>query len=267
MAAFRCPITAGAFGATLFPLYVACLGSGIKRGASLVGLTFSMIIVIAARSSGPFMAFLGGLLAFAFWPLRSQMRVVRWSILLTLLGLHLVMKAPVWFLIGRISNVVGGSGYYRAELIDQFVNSFGQWWLMGVNDTSDWMPTGTIFGGADITNQFVSVGVNGGLVSLILYVAFVVRCFQKLGRERKSAVADSFPTEFLIWGMGAALFAHILNLFSVTYFDQMQVAWYLLIALISARPVDLEEEQITCETETIGFNNPSLGKASAELSQ
>ena len=267
MAVFRCPITAGSFGSTLGILYLAFLYCGIHRKAALVGLAASLVITITAGSSGPLLGFAGGLVALAFWALRDRMRAVRWAMLLTLLGLHLIMKAPVWFLMGRISDVVGGGGYYRAELIDQFVNSFSQWWLLGVGDTSDWMPTGTIFGGADITNQFVAVGINGGLGLLIIYVAFIVKCFQQLGRERKAVetgfVQPDFQTAFLIWGMGATLFAHILNLISVTYFDQMQVAWYLLIAMISAPKLVPQHERVACELETEELHDPCLGKIPA----
>jgi hypothetical protein len=267
MAVFRCPITAGSFGSTLGVLYLTLIYCGIHRRAALVGFAASLVIMIMAGSSGPLMGFGGGLVALGFWVLRDRMRVVRWSIFLTLLGLHLIMNAPVWFLMGRISDVVGGGGYYRAELIDQFVKSFSQWWLMGVSDTSDWMPTGTIFGGADITNQFVAVGVNGGLGLLIIYVAFIVKCFQQLGRERKAVETDSiqpdFQTSFLLWGMGATLFAHVLNLISVTYFDQMQVAWYLLIAMISARRTVLQDERITSKIKGEELNNPEVGKIPA----
>lgn len=263
MGVFRCPITAGSFGATLAVLYLAFIRCGVYRRAALVGFAASLVIMITAGSSGPLLGFVGGVMALAFWALRNHMRAIRWGVVLTLVGLDLVMKAPVWFLIGRISDIVGGDGYYRAHLIDQFVNSFSQWWLMGVSNTSDWMPTGTIFGGADMTNQFVAVGVSGGLITLVLYVAFVVRCFQHLGREWRSGITDSFQTGFIIWAVGATLFAHILNLFSVTYFDQMQVAWYLLIAVISVRTVGWEEEKPARERESTEVDASFLGKTPA----
>lgn len=34
--------------------------------------------------------------------------------------------------------------------------------------------------------------------------------------------------------MGATLFAHLVNLNSVSYFDQMEVMWYFLLAGIAA---------------------------------
>src|SRR5205085_3411503 len=134
MGPFRSPITAGSLGATLSLLYLAPLWRALEGRtwlaglrSSVVGLGASLAIMIASHSSGPLLAFVGGLVALAFWRLREKMRRVRWGIALALLGLHLVMKAPVWFLIARISDIIGGGGYHRAALIDQFVSCFTSW--------------------------------------------------------------------------------------------------------------------------------------------
>ena len=123
--AFRSPITAGAFGATLAVLYAGMCLARANRRSAMVGLAASVTIVICAHSSGPLLGLLLGLTALACWRVREHTRTIRWGILAALVGLHLVMKAPVWFLLGRISDVVGGGGYHRAYLIDRFVNSFG----------------------------------------------------------------------------------------------------------------------------------------------
>ncbi len=93
------------------------------------------------------------------------------------------MKAPVWFLIARMGELVGGDAYYRAQLIDAFVNHFSSWWLLGAESTADWMPT-RIKGGADNTNQLVDAGVEGGLLAMILFVLLIAKCFQRLGIAR-----------------------------------------------------------------------------------
>ncbi len=70
------------------------------------------------------------------------MRAIRWGIVVILLALHAVMKAPVWFLISRLSELTGGSGWYRSALIDAFIRHFDEWWLIGTGYTAHWMPTG-----------------------------------------------------------------------------------------------------------------------------
>ena len=256
-AAFRCPITAGAFGATFTLLFASILFAKGRSLFALVGLGCSLVIVLLARSSGPFMGLLVGLVAlFGFWPLRTRMRSVRWSIVAVLVLMQLIMRAPVWFLLGRISEVVGGGGYHRAELIDQFINHFSTWWLVGMRDTSDWFPYQLADGQADLTNRFVADGVTGGLLGLILSITLVVRSFQRIGLAMKSSRREGSSSEKAVWGLGATMVGSIGILFSVDYFDQMQVIWYFLLACIASleirkyparRPAPAREDQGTSQ--------------------
>ncbi len=43
----------------------------------------------------------------------------------------LVREKPVWHLIGRLSELIGGTGYHRVRLIDAAIDHFGDWWLKG----------------------------------------------------------------------------------------------------------------------------------------
>jgi O-antigen ligase len=86
---------------------------------------------------------------------------------------------------------------------------------------------------ADITNQFISAGVNAGLMGLILLVAVLVRCFQAIGSAMNVAEdGNDRKTERFLWGLGAAWIGTIAILFSVSYFDQMHVILYFLFALV-----------------------------------
>jgi len=230
---FHSPITAGAFGMTFALLYAATFFAGTQSLFTLIGLGASLLIMIWAHSSGPFLGFVLGLLALACWPLRRHTRAIRWGISLMLLALCLIMKAPVWFILARASDLVGGGGYHRAFLIDQFVNHFDSWWLAGTSDTHDWFPYRlAVSGEADITNAFVQAGVSGGLVGLILFVVVVVRCFQRLGTALKRSPGNEQTTEKMLWGVGSTFVATVGVFFSVTYFDQMQVIWYFLLAYV-----------------------------------
>lgn len=234
MGPFRSPITAGSFGATLAMLYSGMLLAGISRRRASVGLAASMLIMIAARSSGPVLGYAVGLLGITCWCIRGHMRKIRWGLALSILGLHLIMKAPVWFLLGRVSDIVGGGGYHRAYVIDQFINHFSSWWLLGTSNTGGWVATQLASGGTDITNQFVSDGLNGGLLGFILSAMLVVRCFQQIARAMEATETDSLAATKFAWGVGATLAGTIAILFSVTYFDQMHVIWYFLLAVIAA---------------------------------
>jgi small-conductance mechanosensitive channel len=86
----------------------------------------------------------------------------------------------------------------------------------------------------DITNQFIFEGVTGGVLKFILFIAIIVICFRKIGGNLKRNPQSPFPVRLTVWAMGAALCAHVAAFLSVSYFDQMIVLWYLLIAMIAA---------------------------------
>jgi hypothetical protein len=155
------------------------------------------------------------------------------------------MKAPVWFLIDRVGELVGGGGYHRAFLIEQFVNRFSSWWLMGTSHTSDWFPYTLADGTADITNRFVADGVDAGVVGLVVSIALIVSCFRRIGVALKSVRGIDSATERFLWGIGSTLVANVGILFSVTYFDQMYVVWYFFLACIGRVAVKAEPAKAT----------------------
>jgi hypothetical protein len=233
---FRQAITAGAFGATMALYFAAHIFASPKRIKTYwLGFLASVAILATAHSSGPILGFLIGLLCLALWRTRTRLRKIRWGISITLIALHLTMKAPVWFLVARLGDLIGGGGYHRAYLIDRFLNSFEAWALLGTADTSSWFPYQLATGTADITNQFVSDGLNGGLLGLFFAVFFAVNCFRNIGASLRTARDEGdFERERNVWGIGSVYTGSIGILFSVTYFDQMHVVWYFLLACIAA---------------------------------
>lgn len=234
--AFSHPILAGTFGATVLPFLLALWSRG--KGGKLitgVGIISATIITITSASSGPVVTYIFVIIGMAMWRIREHMREVRWSILLSLIVLHIVMKAPVWSLIGKLSEVLGGTGWHRVMLIDAAIAHFNEWWLLGTDYTRHWLPTGVSWSEkhTDITNQFIFVGINGGLISLILFVAVIIFCFKNIGRKLQELGSTESPVKFTIWCIGVALVGHLASFTSVRYFDQIIVFWYLLLALIT----------------------------------
>jgi len=227
---FEHAILAGVFGAIMIALFIRLWWRRDSRAIALLGVVSSVIIIITSKSSTPLAAGLGVVSVVLMWPLRTRMRILRWGIVCALIGLHIVMKAPVWSLIGRFGAIGGSSGYHRYILVDNFIRRFNEWWLIGVKDTSHWG-----YDMWDVSNQYVAVGVSGGLVTLALFLAVIVYCFKGLGLARKVAEIDGDAARARgFWALGAALFANIVAFFGITYFDQTQIAWYALLAMIAA---------------------------------
>jgi hypothetical protein len=125
-------------------------------------------------------------------------------------------------------------------LIDATISHFNEWWLLGTDYTRHWMPTGVTWSEkhTDITNYFIAIAIHGGLLSLVLFVASLVYCFKIIGVRMKDIDPADFPLKFTVWCLGVSLFSHIASFISVSYFDQIIVFWYLLLAMIAALPVN-----------------------------
>ena len=254
--AFRTPILAGTFGATAFPMFVALwFREREYRTLASVGAVCAMIIALTASSSGAMIALGGSFLGLGLWFVRTKMRQIRWGVVVAIIICAMCMKQPVWYLIARMSDFVGGGGWHRSFVIDTAVNHFSEWWLFGTTYTAHWGPAGEVIAAdtdmMDITNQYVVEGVKGGLLKLGLFVAIIVMCFKVLGRRVKGN-EDEPSTRFLFWAMGASLFAHCLSFISVPYFDQMIIIWYWLLATTSSiiqMPGELELEMEEAEDE------------------
>jgi hypothetical protein len=226
-AVFQHALTAGTFAATAIPLFFLLWKNGKAKAFSIVGIVAATVMTFATQTSTSLLTYAAGILSVFLWPIRKKMKTLYWGLAAVLVGLQLVMKAPVWFLIARIDLTGSSSSYHRAELIDQFVNHFSSWWLVGTKDAATW---GWYMW--DAQNMYVSVGEAGGLIALIFYIVVIWRSFAKLGAARKQATNKN--QEWLIWLLGAALFANVVAFLGVNYFDQSRMAWFALIAMICA---------------------------------
>lgn len=224
---FQHPLLAGSFGAVLLPLFLILWKSEREKVLATVGVISSAAMALCTWSSTPLFVLLGGAGAVCLWPLRRRMRTVRWGMVLTLVALQLFMRAPFWFLIQRVE-LSGTSGYHRAILVDNFVRHFGDWWLIGTQNMSTWD-----YETWDTSNEFVSQGETGGLLTFIFFLAIICRVFSSVGRARKAAAGNP-RQEWFFWLLGVCMFAHVLAFFGVSYWDQSQVGWLALLALTTA---------------------------------
>src|SRR6185437_7969994 len=121
-------IIAGTIGAILVPTFLG-LGWASRKSRlyAAVGILAGLVMIVTSSSSTPVATCMAGMVAVAMWPMRQYMKLVRWGIVATLLGLHLVMKAPVWALIGRIDLAGGSISWHRFALVDHFINHFSEW--------------------------------------------------------------------------------------------------------------------------------------------
>jgi hypothetical protein len=240
---FQHPLLAGAFGATMFPLFLWMWKRGNSWILGTVGAVSAIVIAYTSATSTSIMALAGGIGVTFLWPLRKSMRMVRWGIVIGIVVLQLAMKAPFWFVLAHIDVAGGSSGWDRATLLDNFIRNFSDWFLIGTHNNVNWG-----WDMWDTCNQFVTEGINGGLVCFVIFIALFVVSFRWIGNARKAVEGDR-SKEWLFWLMGATLFAQVLAYFGIGYFDQMKFVWAALLAMISA---------VTLSSRTIAATQPQL---------
>ena len=267
-AAFAHPILAGAFGVALMPLFWWLWSSGKSKTMGIIGFCGSLGMMLTSASSTPLMAFIAAVAGWAAWSIRSKMRIVRWGFVVMLIALHLVMKAPVWFLIARADLIAGSSGYHRALLIDLCVRHFSDWWLIGTNAAGSWD-----WDMWDTSNQFVQEAESGGLLTFICFVMIVARSFNKLGKARKIIQTDPQQERFM-WFLAVALFTNCVLFFGISYFDHTKIMWFSMLAIVAAATAPILASQTSNEPVLEkypiplkpAFQTPKLVKAVRESS-
>ena len=230
---FAHAILAGTVGAVCFGMALYLWFK--QRKFALLGIASTGGIAYAAGSSGPIMTAAAIFGAMLVWRIRDKLRLIRWGILLALVALNFVMKDPVYYLLARIDITGSSTGWHRAHLIHAAVTHLNEWWLIGTDYTRHWMPTGVHANEihTDITNHYLQMGVWGGLPVMLLFIWILVVGFSEIGRALRANRQAPFAQQFLIWTLGCMLFGHLTNIFSISYFDQSIVFFYLLLAMIA----------------------------------
>lgn len=228
---FQHAILAGTFGATQFPLLWG-LYRYTKGKMLFLGIVATMGMVVFCASSSPVLSFCVAILGLILWKQSENIKnIFIFFIVLLFVTDLFIMKAPIWYIFARLGYLMGGTGIHRSLLIDASIKHFGEWWLIGTNYTAHWLPwrLPTDPNMIDITNQYLLIGITTGLLPMVLFITAIVFSFKYVG----FGVKNSNDLAFFFWVFGSSLFAHVVTFFSIAYFDQSIVFFYMLLAQIS----------------------------------
>jgi carbon starvation protein CstA len=140
----------------------------------------------------------------------------------------MVMKAPVWALVQRTKVIGSSAGHHRFQLIDQTIERINEWWLLGTVSTSHWGRTLH-----DITNEYVSNAVRGGLITLILFVALIIYAFVGISRLMK-IYRNNYNLTALTWTIGLSIFCFCTSFFGSNISAQNQMLWNMMLAMVGS---------------------------------
>ncbi|MEM1097418.1 MAG: hypothetical protein AAGH92_01395 [Planctomycetota bacterium] len=224
--AFVHPIIAGCFFAALFPVFVMWPWDRAKQWIGWAGAAACLVIVVACASSTPIGGVGVAVVGMLLYPARSWLRPARWVIAAGLVFVHFAREKPIWHLLAEVKFVGGSTGWHRYTLIDAFVNNADEWWLAGTGSTMHWG-----FGLIDVTNQYVSYGVNAGILGVLALLAVIFVGYMQIGRTLRDP-ASGPTSQRAAYAVGVMLTVHVVCFIGITYFGQGVLAWYLTLALV-----------------------------------
>ncbi len=244
---FANPIDAGTAGVLCVP--AALLISSEFRKLAVTSLLASLAIIYCSASSGPILSFCACLFGFCMWKFKDHLRAIRVGIICSILCLAIMMEAPVYFLLARVDITGGSTGWHRAALIQAAIDHFQEWYFAGTDHTIHWMPTGVQWSPdhTDITNHYIKMGVLGGVPLLVAFVLVIRAGFQKTAKMLRSENVGR-GEKWRSWVLGCTLFTHAVTFVSITYYDQLAILFFwLLAALASLEPPAEAEASTTSE--------------------
>jgi len=236
---FSHPSLLGTFGSILLALYIGMYLLDENKMVSIIGVMICLIIIYVVNSGGPILSSITVLIGWSLWPLRAKMKFIKIGLLGLLLSLVLYMNAPIWYIFDRISSFTGGSGWHRSKLLDVFLENIDRWWLMGmsIKDTTEWLPyILDETGGADITNQFVFIGITAGIFPLILFLILLSFGFARIGNsilKYQSINSNDTKMKLALWTLGVILATNIVSWFGISYFDKTKLLWFFSWAALT----------------------------------
>jgi hypothetical protein len=219
------PILAGSFWAVLLPILAA--RALLPRGRTLAaaGAVAVLGITFLSASSTPILTAAAAVFALFMFPMRGEMRSIRWAVVAGLVVVHFAREAPVWHLLARINFVAGSTGFHRYHLIDQAINRFWEWAAVGTASTAHWGYY--LF---DVTNQYVKEAISGGIAGLTLFLVMIAVAFGYVGRIwRRQGRTPGVAV--MAWGLGASLFAMCCMFVAVSISHAQQNLGLLLLTL------------------------------------
>ena len=183
------------------------------------------------------MSLLFGLFALAMWRWRQWTRAACLAAVGAYLVLELVMSRPAYYLISKFDLTGSSTGWYRSRLIESTIEHLSEWWLFGTDRTSHWMHVTLGPGGqqTDITNYYIIDGRHRRTAGDAAVDGHDVEGvpFGGSNGARRSQIHRR-ANGFMMWCLGAGLFAHACTSLSVAYFDQSMMFFWLNIAVISS---------------------------------
>ena len=231
-AAFAHPIILGVWFATAVPLAFCLLPVGRQRSIQvLAAATAAGVFITGVFISGTSTAVgatLASLLMLAWYPARRYTATCAKCLAVVAIAVHFASTNGVHhLLLTRFTFMAGSTGYHRYALIDNCMNNFGEWFLIGSSRGSyHWG-----YGMDDVTCEYVSKALKSGIVGLSLLIAMIVVGVRSMvevfrGGDRVERI--------IAYCLAVTILSHAVSFIGVSYFGQGYFSFYAVLGMAGA---------------------------------
>lgn len=209
--------------------YVLC-------GMAIIGAFFSM-------SSGPWTMLLVVIFCLAIEKYKRWVKVLLVAMILLSTSASIACNRPLYHVLYSWANFAGGDYWQRVKLIDAAIENFDEWCIAGYGGKDPgWH--GTYFWGhfTDMNNEFISAGVQYGILGIIVLFAVFTMAFKELIRADRRT--KDIQLKSLYWGVGSALVGLIVLAQGVSFFGQMPALFYSVLGVAGSSSQFVERTRI-----------------------
>jgi hypothetical protein len=238
---FSHPIMFGLFFAIAGPWCLGLWGYVTKRGKLWVAVSAVVMLLglLSSMSSGPQLALVGILATLVLYRARRYWKLFLVAIICCILLVEMLSNRRWYYVFASYLCFSAETAYYRCKLIEHALGGgMSGHWLFGfglLQDPGWWRALdGSELVGTDVTNHYLVILVEYGLLGFIPFMCVVYCACKSLRNTFRSAVAES--ERWLVWCVLASVAGALLSFFSVALFGQAGNYFYLGLGICGILP-------------------------------
>ena len=187
---------------------------------------------LTSMSAGPWMMLMTCIVCLILERFKKWTKPLVIFLVFAIIGVGIISNRPFYHVIATYANVLGGSGWHRAKLVDLAIEHFGEWWLAGYGGRPlGWGPS-LGMGWTDITNEYIMFGVKYGMLGVIALVGVLVSSLLKVRRLHNTTNDPKLKSFY--WALGSIVVALMITFNSCAFFGQAFTLFYCILGMIGS---------------------------------
>jgi hypothetical protein len=155
-------------------------------------------------------------------------------VILSCLIVDIISNRRFYDVLVRFANPIGGTAWHRSRLIHLAIDHFNEWWLAGYGGRDPGWGSSLGMTWTDITNQYIIVGVQSGILGVIALCGILVSAIYMLVRCHRAAKDPVLRSFF--WALGSTMVMVAISMSGCLFSAQAGSLYYCILGLIGSCP-------------------------------